>query len=60
MPQTIDHAEAIPKALAGAFVFMFVSFSSTLFEKFLYSDEATAICSQGNKTVGVGRALAES
>jgi hypothetical protein len=60
MPQMIDHAEAFPKAVAGVFVFMFVSFFSTLFETFLHSDEATVICSQGNKPVGVSRTPAEN
>ena len=60
MPQMIDHPEAFPKAVAGVFVFMFAYFFSTLFETFLYSDEATAICSQGNKPVDVGRNRAES
>ena len=54
MPQMIDHPEVFPKAVAGVFVFMFVLISSTLFETFLYSDEATAIGSQGNKPVGLG------
>jgi len=54
MPQMIDHPEVFPKAVAGVFVFMFVVVSSTLFETFLYSDEATAIGSQGNKPVGLG------
>ncbi len=60
MPQMIDHPEAFPRAVAGVFVFIFVSFFSTFFETFLHSDEATAICSQGNKPVGVSRTLAES
>jgi hypothetical protein len=52
MPQMIDHPEAFSKVVAGALVFMVVSFSDAL-RGVLYSDEATAICSQGNKPVAL-------
>jgi hypothetical protein len=59
MPQIIDHPKAFSTPVTGVFVFMFAFFFLTPFEETLHREEASAVRSQGNKSVGGGRQLAE-